>query len=283
MPAMTDKLCLVTGATSGIGLATARALAQQGATVIAVGRNAQKGTAVAAQLRQATGNPAVEFIAADLSVQAQVRRLAQEIAGRHPRLDVLVNNAGSFFVQRRLSADGIEMTWALDYLSVYLLTRLLLEPLQASAAARIVTVSSAAHLHDVLNFDDLQGLRGYSGFTAYRQAKLSEIMFTYELARRLAGTRVTANALHPGLVATKIWGGSVPMARLLTPLLRLVMLSPEAGAQTAIYLATSPEVAGVTGQYFDKSKTVRSSPASYDKAAALHLWQVSAGMTGLPL
>ncbi len=283
MPAMTGKLCLVTGATSGIGLATARALAQQGATVIAVGRNAQKGAAAAKQLRQATSNSAVEFMAADLSIQAQVQRVAQEFAARYPRLDVLVNNAGSFFVQRRRSADGIEMTWALDYLNVYLLTRLLLEQLQASPAARIVTVSSAAHLRAVLNFDDLEGQRGYSGFTAYRQAKLAEILFTYELARRLADTRVTANAFHPGLVATKIWGGSAPVGRLLSPLLRLVMLSAEAGAQTGIYLATSPEVAGVTGQYFDKSKAVRSSPASYDEAAAWRLWQMSAGMTGLPL
>ncbi len=283
MPAMTGKLCLVTGATSGIGLATARALAQEGATVIAVGRNAQNGAAAAAQLRRAAGNSAVEFMAADLSAQAQVRRLAQEFAARYPRLDVLVNNAGSFFVQRRLSADGIEMTWALDYLGVYLLTRLLLEQLQASPAARIVTVSSAAHLRATLNFDDLQGQRGYSGFTAYRQAKLAEIMFTYELARRLAGTHVTANALHPGLVATKIWGGSALVGRLLSPLLRVVMLSAEAGAQTGIYLATSPEVAGVTGQYFDKSKAVHSSPASYDEAAAWRLWQMSAGMTGLPL
>jgi NAD(P)-dependent dehydrogenase (short-subunit alcohol dehydrogenase family) len=281
MPTMVEKICLVTGATSGIGLATARALAQEGATLIAVGRNAKKGAEVVAQLRQATGNPAVESMTADLSVQAQVRGLAEAFAGRYPRLDVLVNNAGGFFLLRRLSADGIEMTWALDYLSVYLLTRLLLEPLKASAAARIVTVSSDVHQGVSLDFDDLEGRRSYRNFNAYGQAKLAEIMFTYELARRLAGTRVTANALHPGVVATNIWSSSAPIVRLINPLIRLVMLSPEAGAQTSLYLATSPEVAGVTGKYFDKQRTVRSSLASYDEAAAQRLWQISAEMTGL--
>jgi NAD(P)-dependent dehydrogenase (short-subunit alcohol dehydrogenase family) len=275
------KTCMVTGATSGIGLVTARALAEQGATVIAVGRNPDKGAAIVADIRQETGNSEVEFMLADLSVQTAVRHLAQEFTAHYPRLDVLVNNAGAFFFKRQLSADGIEMTLALNYVSVFLLTHLLLQALQASDAARIVNVSSDAHRSARMSLEDLQGQRRHSGFGAYARAKLAVVLFTYELARRLQGTRVTANALHPGFVATNIYASSGGFAKLLAPLFARMALSPEEGAQTSIYLASSPEVAGVSGAYFVRKQAVRSSPASYDQAVAGHLWTITQRLTGL--
>ena len=278
---MNNKICLVTGATAGIGRATAQGLAQAGATVIIVGRNPDKSAAAAAHIGQASGNPAVHALTADLSVQADVRRLAQTVGDRYPRLDVLVNNAGGAFWRRRLSADGIELTWALDYLNVYLLTRLLLPSLQASPAGRVVTVSSGGHHAATLDFDDLQFRRSYFIFRAYARAKYAEIMFTYELARRLAGTRVTANVLHPGVVATNIWGLSPVLMRLFRPLIYRFALTPEGGAQTSLYLATSPEVEGITGQYFSDQRPARSAPGTYDEAAARRLWDLSAQLTGL--
>ena len=275
------KICMVTGATAGIGLVTAQTLAQQGATVIVVGRNPEKGAATVARIQQETGNSSVEFMQADLSVQAQIRRLAQEFKNRYPRLDVLVNNAGGFFMKRQLSADGIEMTFALNHLSVFLLTNLLLDTLRASAPARIVNVSSDAHRNARINLEDLQWQQKYRGIGAYGQSKLAVVLFTYELARRLEGTEVTVNALHPGFVATNIGKNNGWLVRLFAPLMKLMALSPEEGAQTSIYLASSPEVAGVTGNYFDKKEPVRSAPASYDEAAAQRLWEISVEMTGL--
>jgi NAD(P)-dependent dehydrogenase (short-subunit alcohol dehydrogenase family) len=278
---MQGRICLVTGATSGIGLATAQSLAEQGATVIVVGRNPGKGVDTAARIRQATGNAAVEFMLADLSVQAQVHALASEFGRRYPRLDVLVNNAGGFFMKRQLSPDGIEMTFALNYLAVFLLTNLLLEPLKASGAARIVNVSSDMHRAATISFDDLEGKARYSGMRAYGQAKLAVVLFSYELARRLAGTGITVNALHPGFVATNLFRNSGGVVKWLAPLLKLVAVSPEEGAQTNIYLASAPEVEGVTGRYFAGNKPVRSSDASYDEAVADRLWKISAELTGL--
>jgi NAD(P)-dependent dehydrogenase (short-subunit alcohol dehydrogenase family) len=278
---MKGKTCMVTGATSGIGLVTAQALAQQGATVIVVGRNPGKGVDTVASIRQETGNPEVEFMLADLSVQAPVRTLAREFTARHARLDVLVNNAGAFFFKRQLSADGIEMTFALNYVSVFLLTHLLLEALQASDSARIVNVSSDAHRSARMHFEDLKGQRRYTGFGAYSQAKLAVVLFTYELARRLQGAHVTVNALHPGFVATNLYATSGGVMKLLAPLFARIALSPEEGAQTSIYLAASPEVMGVSGAYFARKQAVRSSPASYDQAVAQRLWTISAELTGL--
>jgi NAD(P)-dependent dehydrogenase (short-subunit alcohol dehydrogenase family) len=278
---VSGKTCLVTGATSGIGFETARVLAQAGATVVAVGRSQERGAEAVARIRQETGNAVVEFLQADLSVQAQVRSLAQEFQRNHAPLDVLVNNAGGFFMPRRLSADGIEMTWALNYLSVYLLTELLLDTLKASAPARIVNVSSDMHRSAQLNFDDLQGARKYSGMKAYGQSKLAMVLFTYELARQLEGTGVTVNALHPGFVATNMYRSSGGMIKLMAPLIKLMATSPEAGAETSIHLATSPGVEGVTGKYFVKKQPARSAPTSYDETAGQRLMQISAEMTGL--
>lgn len=278
---MKDKVCLVTGGTGGIGLATARGLAEQGATVVVAGRDQGKGASAAARLRQETGNPAVEFMGADLSAMGEVRRLAEEFGERHAYLHVLVNNAGGFYRKRRLSADGIEMIWALNYLSPFLLTNLLLATLQGSGPARIVNVSSDMQRIGQIDFADLQGERRYSNVRAYAQSKLALIMFTYELARRLEGTQVTANAVHPGFVATDIYRDYGWPTKLVRPIIRLIALSPEEGAQTSLYVASSPEVAGVSGQYFKEQVPAASTPASYDADAARRLWEIAVEMTGL--
>ena len=278
---MHGKVCIVTGAASGIGAVTARALAQRGAAVALVDRAPEKGAITADQIRQQTGNPAVEFMLADLSVQKEVRRLAQQFKSRYQRLDVLVNNAGAIFPQRHESVDGIEMTFALNYLGYFLLTNLLLDTLKASAPARIINVSSRSHARAQINFDDLQSRSGYRDLKAYAHSKLAIVLFTYELARRLERTGVTANALHPGVVATNFGMNNDGIIGLVIRLFRQFFISPERGAQTSIYLATSPEVEGVTGKYFVKCKAVPSSPASYDTVTASRLWQVSAAHTNL--
>ncbi len=272
---------MVTGATSGIGLVTAKALARQGATVIVVGRNPEKGQATVAGIQKEAGHLSVELMLADLSVQAQVRRLAEEFKARFSHLDVLINNAGGFFLRRRLSADGIELTLALNYFSAFLLTNLLLDKLKTSTAARIVNVSSDAHQRARIDFEDLERRKRYSGMGAYGQSKLALLLFTYELARRLDGTQVTANAVHPGFVATNIWRGNGWLVELFSPLIRLMATSPEQGAATSIYLASSPEVTGITGGYFHKNKAIESAPVSYDSQIAQRLWEISAEMTGL--
>ena len=275
------KVCMVTGATSGIGLVTAQALARQGATVIVVGRNRERGVATVKRIQQETGNAAVDWMVADLSVQAQVRQLVREFRERFARLDVLVNNAGALFARRSLSLDGIEMTFALNHLAYFLLTNLLLDTLKASAPARIVNVASAAHRGAQIDVADVQGERRYSGWRAYAQSKLANLLFTYELARRLEGTGVTANALHPGFVATNFGRSNRGLVSLIIRVSQLAAISPEQGAQTIIYLATAPEVEGISGKYFVKQRVVPSSEASYDRDAAQRLWQVSATMTGL--
>jgi NAD(P)-dependent dehydrogenase (short-subunit alcohol dehydrogenase family) len=279
---MHGKVCVVTGATSGIGLATAQVLARQGATLIVVARNPERGAATVSRIQQETGNSAVELMVADLSAQAQVRQLASEIQHRFTRLDVLINNAGALFSQRQLSQDGIEMTFALNHLAYFLLTNLLLDPLKAADSARIVNVSSEAHRHARLDFSDLQGQHRYTGWRAYSRSKLANILFTHGLVRRLEGTGVQANALHPGFVATNFGRDNRGITAVLFRILQqLAAISPEEGARTIIYLASAPEVKGVTGKYFVKQKAVRSSQASYDGAAAERLWQVSAELTGL--
>jgi NAD(P)-dependent dehydrogenase (short-subunit alcohol dehydrogenase family) len=276
---------MVTGATSGIGLATAQALAERGATVVLVGRNAEKGSRKVAQVRETTGNAKVSFMLVDLSVQEEIRQLARKFENKFSRLDVLVNNVGGFFMSRRPSADGIEMTWALNYLGVFLLTHLLLDLLQESAPARIVNVSSDMHRRAELHLDNL-GLEGeYSAQEAYGQAKLALMLFTFELARRLAGTGVTVNAVHPGFVATELWtkGGTLfrILGPLLMPLIKLIARSPEEGAQTVIYLAASPEVKRVTGRYFVDKEQVRAATVAYDLEVAQRLWDISVQMAEL--
>lgn len=279
---MAGKTVLITGGTSGIGRATAIGLAELGARVAVTGRDVGRAEAAAAEIRLATGNPAIQAFGADLSSQADVRRLAAEILDGYPRLDVLINNVGGFWATRHVTADGLERTFAVNHLAAFLLTELLLDRLKASAPARVVTVSSGAQSLGSIDFDDLQGERKYSGQTAYNQSKLASVMFTYELARRLVGSGVTATALHPGVVSTS-FGAEDPsrIFKLIVPFYRPFMKTPQQGAATSIYLASSPEVSGVTGQYFAGRKPKPSNKASYDLAAATRLWQVSAGLVGL--
>jgi NAD(P)-dependent dehydrogenase (short-subunit alcohol dehydrogenase family) len=274
------QVCLITGATSGIGQATAHALARKGAAVVILGRNPEKGASTLAGIQQETGNPSIGFLLADLTDQGQVRRAAADFRERYARLDVLINNAGGFFWRRQESIDGIEMTLALNHLAPFLLTNLLLDVLEASAPARVINVSSDMHRSAQMDFDDLQMEHGYSGMKAYARSKLAMILFTYELARRLGRTHVTANAVHPGFVATNI-GLTNAFLRLFRPVMRLFAKSPEEGAETSVYLAASPDVTSTTGAYFVYREKVRSSPATYDAAAAERLWEISTGLTGL--
>jgi retinol dehydrogenase 12 len=278
---MNGKTCLVTGATSGIGEVAARELARLGARVIVVGRSPERCAATVDRIRRETGSTGVESIVADLSSQADVRRLADEVRRRCDRLDVLLNNAGGMFLERRESPDRIELTLALNHLSYFLLTNELLPLLKASAPARIVNVASDAHKGVSIDFDDVQGRRRYAGWRAYQQSKLANILFTYELARWLEGSGVTANTLHPGFVRTRFFADFTGWIGLITKLgAKLVAIDPEEGAKTSVYLASSHEVAGVTGQYFVKCRPARSSPQSHDRVAAQRLWNVSEELTG---
>ena len=279
---MAGKSVLVTGGTGGIGMATAAALAALGARVGITGRDQARAAAAAAGIRAATGNPAVDVFTADMSVQAEVRRLAAQVADAYPRLDVLVNNVGGFWAHRHVTADGLERTFALNHLASFLLTNLLLDRLTASAPARIVTVSSGAQARGRIDVDDLQGERNYSGQRAYSQSKLANVMFTYELARRLEGTGVTATVLHPGVVRTSF--GAEDQAAHVAFVIRAArpfMKTPAQGAVTPVYLASSPQVEGVTGQYFANRKPKTSAYADRDTAAAARLWQASSDLVGL--
>ncbi len=277
---MAGKVCLITGATSGIGEVTARALAQQGATVCLVGRNAERCQATAGRIRSAAPGALVDFLVADLSSQEDVRRLAREVRERYPRLDVLVNNAGALFMSRGESVDGIERTLALNHLGYFLLTDLLLESLKAAAPARVVNVSSDAHrMVAGLDFDDLEGRRKYAGMRVYSRSKLANILFTRELARRLEGTGVTANALHPGVVATNFGADNGALAKTLRRVCDWFSISAEQGAKTSIHLASSPTVEGVSGRYFVKCREARPNAAARDDAAARRLWDISEALT----
>jgi NAD(P)-dependent dehydrogenase (short-subunit alcohol dehydrogenase family) len=278
---MKGKICMVTGATSGIGRETALALARTGAEVVVVGRNREKSEFTVSSIKKETSNNAVEYMLADLSSQAEIHQLVESFKSGHDRLDVLVNNAGGFFLFRKESVDGIEMFFALNHLAYFLLTNLLLDTIEASAPARIINVSSGSHLRAKINFDDLQNRRGYWGPRVYGESKLANVLFTYELARRLEGTGVTVNALHPGFVATNMGANNGWIVRLVRPLMNLKAIDVEQGARTPVYLATSPEIEDVTGKYFYKCREVSSSEASHDEAVARRLWQVSAEMTGL--
>src|SRR5579859_622135 len=280
---MDGRVCVVTGATSGIGYVTARELARQGATVTVVGRNRDRTARCVAQIRQETGSKAVDSLLADLSSMTQVRALAEAVKARHTRLDVLVNNAGAIFLTRHTTVDGYEMTFALNHLAPFLLTNLLLDRLKASVPARIVTTASVAHTGAKIAFDDPNFQHSfYNAWSAYSQSKLANIMFTYELARRLEGTGVTANAFHPGVVASG-FAHNGPLLSVAMTLARPMMVSAEEGAKTAIYVASSPAVEGVTGQYFTKEHPVRSSKESYNTESQRRLWEVSEELTGVRL
>jgi retinol dehydrogenase-14 len=278
---MAGRTVLVTGATSGIGRATALGLATMGAHVAITGRNCER-TESAAREISAAGAMNVEVFVADLSSQAPVRRLAGEVLERLPRIHVLVNNVGGYWSTRHVTEDGLERTFALNHLAPFLLTSLLLDRLEQSAPARVVTVASNAHAQGRIDFDDLQGMRSYSGRRAYSQSKLANVLFSYQLARRLRGSAVTANALHPGLVRTS-FGAEDParIQRLLVPLLRPVMKSPAQGAVTSIHLASAPELEQVSGRYFANRRPTRSSTRSYDQAVAARLWEASADLVSL--
>jgi len=278
---MTGRNVLVTGGTGGIGKATAVGLAVLGARVGITGRDRVRAEAAAADIRAASGNLAVDVFTADMSSQAQVRRLAGEVLDAYPRLDVLINNVGGFWAHRHVTADGLERTFALNHLAPFLLTHLLLHRLTASAPARVVTVSSGAHATGRIDFDDLQGAARYSGQRAYNASKLANVMFTYELARRLNGTGVTATVLHPGVVRTDFGAEDQAGIKVILPLVRPFLKTPAAGAATTVYLASSAQVDGVTGRYFANRKPKTSAKASYDTAAAARLWQASADLVGL--
>jgi NAD(P)-dependent dehydrogenase (short-subunit alcohol dehydrogenase family) len=275
MGAMTGKTVLITGGSGGIGLATAAGLAGLGARVGIVGRDPVRSETAAGQLRGAGAQ--VDVFVADMSSQREVRRLAEEVLAAYPRLDVLVNNVGGYWATRHTTVDGLEHTFAVNHLAPFLLTDLLLDRLREGAGARVVTVSSAAQSMGTIDFADLQGERDYNGQRAYNQSKLANVMFTYELARRLAGSPVTANVLHPGVVRTNFGReDSGGWMRVMLPILRPILKSPSRGAATSIYLASSPEVEGVTGRYYANEKPKSSSKASQDTAIAARLWAVSA-------
>jgi len=281
---MNGKVCMITGASSGIGKATALGLAKMGATVVMVCRDRGRGEAAMAEIKAKSGDQAVDLILANLSSQKSIRRLVSDFKDRYQQLHVLINNAGVFLSKRSVTADGIEAHFAVNYLAPYLLTNLLLDVLKASAPSRIVNVSGTYHRKATMDFDDLMCEKDYSASKANNQAKLALILFTYELARQLEGTGVTANCLHPGVVATSLVEKDPdypPFSRFLYQLFKPFLSSPEKGAETSIYLASSPEVEGVTGEYFVKKAAVESSPESYDAGIARRLWEVSPELTEL--
>ncbi|MGH2445372.1 MAG: SDR family oxidoreductase [Candidatus Limnocylindria bacterium] len=280
---MAGKTVLVTGATGGIGRATATRLASMGARVGITGRNLDRAQRAAGEIASESGNAVVDVFVADMSSQAEVRRLAGDILATYRRLDVLINNVGGFWSHRHVTSDGLEHTFALNHLAPFLLTSLLLDRLKASAPARIVTVSSGAQSMGKIDFDDLMGERTYSGQTAYNQSKLANVMFTYELARRLVGTGVTATALHPGVTNTAF--SAEDPSRAFAPLVTLMrpfMKKPERGADTPVFLASAREAEGLTGLYFANREPKKSNKLSYDRSATARLWRVSAQLVALP-
>ena len=277
---MTGRVCLVTGASSGLGEATAVALAAQGARVILLCRDPARGARATAEVTRRTGSTAVELVLADLGSLASIEEAARAVAFAHLRLHVLVNNAGVVALRRGLTADGFETTFGVNHLGAFALTNRLLPLLRAGAPSRVVTVSSDAHRGVALDFDDLQGERRYSFWTAYQRSKLANILFTAELARRLSGSGVTANALHPGAVRTGLGDGHGRLWDLLARSIKLFFKSPARGARTQVYLATSPEVAEASGGYYVDCRPARPSAAARDERAQARLWDVSRAMTG---
>lgn len=278
---MHNKIALVTGANAGMGKVIATELARQGATVVMVARDRRKGEEAMNEIASTTGSSSLDLLIADLSSQQAVRQLAQEFQQRYSHLHLLINNAGTHIQQRQVSVDGIEMNLAINHLSSFLLTHLLLNTMRTSAPARIVNVASNA-MTRTINLDDLQSEQTFVPFDVYGQAKLMMVMCGYALARRLMGTGITVNALHPGITATNIVNDvAPPIARPFIGIIKRFLQTPEQGAQTALYLATSPEVEGVTGQYFVQRKPGRSVPISYDEALQERVWNISADLVGL--
>lgn len=282
-PDMQGKVCMVTGASAGMGKEAALELARMGATVVIVCRNKERGQIAQAEIQARSNNQKVDLILADLASQSSIREAAQQFKDKYQQLHVLVNNAGATFGKRRLNEDGLEMTFAVNHLAYFLLTNLLLDVIKTSAPARIINVSSDAHAWGYLNFDDLQNERGYGGLKVYGQSKLANVLFTYELARRLQGSGVTVNCLHPGAVASNFGQQDAGLLGVGLKIVRPFLISPERGARTAVYLATSPEVEGVTGKYFVNCKEHKSARASYDEITQKRLWEVSEQLTETPV
>lgn len=278
-----SAICLVTGATSGIGRATAQTLASMGRSVVLLGRDPSALDAVSAEIRASTGNDAVEVLHADLGSLDSIRSGADRFLARHDRLNVLINNAGVTLMHRSVTPDGFERTFAVNYLGPFLLTNLLLDVLERSAPSRIVNVTSTAFRRGRIDFEDLQGERQFVGMQAYSNSKLANVLFTYELARRLAGTGVTANCVHPGVVRTNMGHGErYPLSwRVLAAVSRPFWRTPEEGARTSVYVATAAELEGVSGRFFANGREARTSEASYDPDLAKRLWEVSAALVGL--
>jgi NAD(P)-dependent dehydrogenase (short-subunit alcohol dehydrogenase family) len=272
---MKGKTMVATGATSGIGEAAVLELAGLGARIVIVARDEARAQLTLRKLEAKAPGLGHRLHLADLSSMADTRKVGAAIAASEPRIDVLINNAGALFSHRRVTPEGLELTFALNHMAYFVLTEALRDKLVASAPARIVSTSSSAHLGMRLDFDDLQSAKGYNGLRVYGRSKLSNILFTRELARRLAGTGVTANCFHPGVVATRFGDASGGLAGLVFPILRPFFISPEKGGDTLIYLASSPEAAMTTGEYFVKRKTVAISAAARDDAAAKRLWEAS--------
>ena len=273
------KTCLITGATAGIGKEAARALAAKGFRIALVSRDRGRGEKAVEEMRHSAAGEPVELIIGDLASQESIRKMAADFEGRFDRLDVLINNAGAWYSERTLTIDGIEATFATNHLAYFLLTSLLTPLLKRSAPSRIVNVASEAHRWARLDFDDLQGAQSYGGWSAYSKSKLANIMFTYELARRLEGSGVTANCLHPGTVRTELFRSLSGISGAAIKLATVFFRSPKKGAETTVYLASSSDVEGVTGKYFADCKEARSNEASYDEAAALRLWEMSEQLT----
>jgi NAD(P)-dependent dehydrogenase (short-subunit alcohol dehydrogenase family) len=279
-----DKTVVVTGATSGIGLQASLALARQGARVVMVGRNRARTASAVAAVEAGSGSKQVSSLLCDFSSQASIRELGAAVRSACPRLDVLVNNAGGVNKTRRLTADGIEATFAVNHLGPFLLTSLLHDLILSSAPARIVTVASIGHRRGTLDFDDLGYARGYSIMRAYTRSKLANVLFAAELARRLAGTGVTSNSVHPGSVDTNIWSGAPLWAKpIINLLFRPFFITAEKGASYVVDLAARPDLADVSGKYFEEARMVDPAPAARDEALARRLWDVSAEMVGLPV
>jgi len=280
---MKGKVCVITGGTDGIGKAAAYGLATQGARLLVHGRDPDKGARAVADLKARSGNPAIEFLQADFSSLADVRRLAAMVLEHTPRIDVLVNNAGGIFGKRALSKDGYEMTFAVNHLAPFLLTHLLVDTLKSGGPSRIVTTASHAHRGAKISFDDLQAARKFSPMRAYGSSKLANILFTRALAKRLQGTSVTATCLHPGFVRTG-FGRNVDMSPLLKHIFGFVSRfarTPERGAETVVYLAASSQVQGASGGYYFDCKLTLPSSAGQDDDAAEHLWQASERLVGI--